>query len=165
MSQQQVAQPNNLSSYFFLNEITIGLPESQARTTRLYYLNYIFEDLAWRISDLVVLIVIFQTISHTSTTGLALRLPVFSTAAFVLLGVLSAASCGMYAFEIFAFIAEQDFESSFYNVSIQKENVELAYDALYFVASVFAALSAFYVTVREHSKVWLHQNLLTSVRG
>jgi hypothetical protein len=137
--------------HFVISITTIGLSEAETKTTRLYYLTYIFVDLSERISNLLILGIIQRTICESSTTSLARRLLPFNIVSLVCLFLLSMASFGMYSFDIVQIISEE--EDFPFLIIFKQDDVELAYEILYFMVALFSMVVVSIVAFRECSKV------------
>lgn len=125
--------------------------ETNTTTTMLYKITYIFSDLGRRLSDLLILGIIFRTICESSTSSLSRRLPVFFTGGIVICAMLSAAPFGMYIYRIVMEMTSSYYRT--YNDLYERYYVDLAYATLYFALSLVAGALTSFVFLRERSKV------------
>lgn len=139
---------------YILYIVDLALREEDTEVVYLYYIMYVFTNGFWRVSDLLILGIIYRTIAESSMANLARKLSGLHKLIVIILGLLSIAAYGMYIAQIVDTIRGR----YSYNQTAYRgyQYTSIAYYSLYLVAALLAGLESFLVMFRARSKVCLH---------
>jgi len=145
----------NRTSFFILYVTTTALAESVTRTTYLFYITVIFRNLGWRVSEILSLAITLRTIAESVVSGAFAK---FNLLPVLILALLSTTSYGMYVYETSQRIRYGDrFRYYSYsnddNIEFARIRIDLSYQVIFFVASIYVVIASVYALLRARSKV------------
>jgi len=142
--------------------VNTGLAETGTTISNHYSVLYIFNSLGWRVGEVMILAIVLSIIHHRfhvdrhATKNFH---PLVSPAiiiSVVLIALLSAAAWAIFV----AYIARIINNTFYFGTLISRwVDVNLAYDALYLLVTLFALVPAAVLFLREHSLVSLPCNI------
>jgi hypothetical protein len=145
-------------SYFVLDLTTLGEDEKSAVVSYHYYVIYIFTELFYRISEIVILFVIARTVNLLAFHDFAnqashrgVRLLTFILIGIV--GVVSTVTWSLFA-GYYGSRANRIYAYKLVPVTI---GFIVTYGAMYFTSSIFIFVVAILAAVRQRSKVRAYQ--------
>ena len=143
---QRSSNESNLTicySYFITTVVDTGLREANKTTTYSYEIMYIFTNLGWRVSELLILAIVLRTIIDKIALNVS---------AVLLLACLSAASFFMFIAEIASLLGGNG-RDRLLSLFQPQEYVDIAYRALYLLIVSIAFITTLILVIRERSKV------------
>ncbi|KAH8654463.1 hypothetical protein BGZ60DRAFT_154685 [Tricladium varicosporioides] len=141
--------------FYLFNIIDIGLSESVTKTIYLYTLTYIFSYLFFALSELLILGIILRTLCESTGSHKVHKMNGFHIAVIILLALLITAAFGLRITEIaYTLIYGYGYVyGNYVPYFIERGYVQLAYQALYFVVSIYAGLLSLFLAAKERTKV------------
>jgi hypothetical protein len=133
----------------------LALHEENHETTYLYYLLYIFAQAFWRIAELLILVIIFRTISESSLSNLAQKLSGLHKVLVVIIALVSATAYAFYIAQIVAIMRGSGFTSVVFD---GVRYASTAYHGIYLVAALLAGVESLTVLLKARSKVRSHSS-------
>ncbi|CAG8953149.1 hypothetical protein HYFRA_00003348 [Hymenoscyphus fraxineus] len=147
--------------YFLLSIIVTALFETRAAVVHLFYIVYILESCFWRISEIMILSIIFRTLYESSSSRMVRGLPAINGVATTILALVSLTGFGLYT----GYIATGAIASYSYGYGdedpiprLYGASVDFGYHILYLIATVTIGVYSVLILIKERSKA----NLLMS---
>jgi hypothetical protein len=142
--------------------VNTGLAETGIAISNHYSVLYIFNSLGWRVGEVMILTIVLSAIHHRfhvdrhATKNFHPFVSPAIIISVVLIALLSAAAWAIFV----AYIAKIINNSLYSGTLITRwVDVELAYDALYLLVTLFSLVPAAVLFLREHSLVRLPCNV------
>jgi len=152
-----------ISAIIFLifNVVDIALSEEETETIYLYYLTYIFQGLFWRISEVLILLVVLKTAIESTVSRAIHKLSGLNIAAVILVALLTISSFGIYVAK-YAYIFMDGPYAPYDHGNLEKSSYEvtIAYESLLLVAVIYGAIIGFITLVKERSLATLLLSIL-----
>jgi hypothetical protein len=136
--------------------VNTGLSEQFALINNHYYVIYIFNSLGWRVGEILILAIVLSAIHHrfhldrhiTSKFG-----PFVSPAIIVAVAIIAIISAAGWA--VYVGYNAKKINNLFYsgNLLDRKIDVDVAYESLYLMVTLFALVPAAVLLLRERSWV------------